>query len=231
MDYLNFLDTIKLPFELPLLLHPISVHFLIAIPIVILLLELVNLALKRPYMNKITASFWFLLIFIFVFAFFAGKTDGSHALSMLSDDGQKELKFHKIFGIYLVYASIIPFIAKLSSMLIKKRAAQIIYFIILLSFIGTIFKQGYDGAELVYKYGANVKMVSNQNDEINDMKNKINELKEKIDNCENKLKESQSQNPTQTNVPQEENNISVPSTINEQNNSEENLTETNSSQE
>lgn len=221
MEFLNYIDKIKLPFELPLLLHPITVHFLVAIPIVILLLELANLALKRPYLDKITAIFWFVLIFMFVFAFFAGKTDGSHAFSLLSEDGQKELKFHKTLGMYIVYASILPFIFKLIAIGIKKRAATIIYLVIVLAFIGAILKQGRDGGELVYEYGANVEAVSKYDDKVMDLEDKIDELKEKAQNCESKLKELQSQKPAQTAIHKEENSAS---TIEEQNQSNESST-------
>ena len=219
MEYLNYLnlDKMKLPFELPLLLHPISVHFLVAIPIIILLLELVNLYLKRPYLNKITASFWFLLIFIFVFAFFAGKTDGSHAFSLLSDEGQKELKEHKQLGMILVYLSLVPFFVKLLSMAIKTRAMQIVYLITLLAFIGGILKQGYDGGELVYKYGANVKMVSKMDDKIMDLEDEVDELKEKLNSCQNSLQElkSKEENSTITLPSKEENESTTASETNE----------------
>ena len=41
------LPQIDLPFDIPVLLHPPVVHFAIAIPVLILLLELINLAFRK----------------------------------------------------------------------------------------------------------------------------------------------------------------------------------------
>jgi len=71
MEFLNFLDTIKLPFELPILLHPVTVHFAIAIPIIILLLEISYLLIKKHDLNVISSTFLFLDVLCFTAAFFA----------------------------------------------------------------------------------------------------------------------------------------------------------------
>ncbi|WP_281950539.1 DUF2231 domain-containing protein [Nitrosophilus kaiyonis] len=184
MDFIYFLDKIKLPFELPLLMHPITVHFAIAIPIVILILELFNLIVKRPSITRFTTSFLFIIILIYIVAFFAGKSDGGHAFSLLSTEGQEELKTHKLLGMYLVYLSVIVFIVKVISIFVKKEWMIGIYFLILLAFIGLTLKQGKDGGELVYKYGANVKIVSQMDD-------KIMELEDELDECKSKLEEAQ----------------------------------------
>ena len=186
MEFLNFLDTIKLPFEVPLLLHPPIVHFAIALPIIVLLLEVVNLFIKRPYLNKITSSFLFLIMFIFILAFFTGKADGSNAFSLLSPEGKEELKLHKTIGMYLVYATIIVFLLKLISIFIKKRALQIIYMLSLVAFIGVTFKQGKDGGELVYEYGANVETILEMGDKIMELEDKVDELNEKIEELKQK---------------------------------------------
>jgi len=189
MEFLNFLDTIKLPFELPILLHPITVHFAISLPIIVLLLEITNLFIKRPYLNVISSTFLFLIILIFTAAFFAGKTDGSHVFSMLSTDGQEELKLHKKIGMYLVYFSFFVFLAKILSIFIKKDWMKGIFFLFLIGFIGLTLKQGKDGGELVYEYGANVEIVSKMDD-------KIMELEDQLDSCKSELEKIKSQSET-----------------------------------
>lgn len=200
MDFINFLDTIKLPFELPILIHPITVHFAIALPIIILLLEITNLFIKRPYLNVISSTFLFLVILIFTAAFFTGKADGSHAFSLLSTEGQEELKVHKTLGMYLVYLTVFVFIVKILSIFIKKDWMKGIYFLFLIAFIGLTLKQGKDGGELVYEYGANVEMVSKMDD-------KIMELEDQLDSCKSeleKLKISKEQEVKEPEIKQEE---------------------------
>ncbi|WP_187647070.1 DUF2231 domain-containing protein [Nitrosophilus labii] len=217
MEFLNFLDTIKLPFELPILLHPVTVHFAITLPIIILILEIVNLFIKRPYLNIITSSFLFFVIFIFTAAFFAGKADGSHAFSLLSPEGQEELKLHKTIGMYLVYATVFVFLLKLLSMAIKKDAAQAVYMVALLVFIGITLKQGKDGGELVYEYGANVEAISKMDDKIMELEDKIDELETKLKECSPAKEESQqstaqevNSQPTKTEtVEQQESNATL----------------------
>lgn len=41
------LPKVELPFDIPVLLHPAVVHFMIALPVVIILLELINLIMKK----------------------------------------------------------------------------------------------------------------------------------------------------------------------------------------
>ncbi len=184
MGLVQLLDSIKLPFELPLLLHPPIVHFAIAIPIVILLLEISNLFVKRKCVGVISTLLLLLVTLVYFAAFFAGKTDGSEAYSLLSSDGQKELKAHKLLGIYLVYGATLLFIIKLIVAAINNRIAKIIFVILLAAFVGVSLKQGKDGGELVYEYGANVKAVSTMDDKIMD-------LEDELDSCKSDLEKAQ----------------------------------------
>ena len=184
MELVQLLDSIKLPFELPLLLHPPIVHFAIAIPIVVLLLEFSNLFVKRKCVGVISSLLLLLATLIYFAAFFAGKTDGSEAYSLLSSDGQKELKAHKLLGIYLVYGISALFLIKLIFAAINNRIAKIFFVILLAVFVGFTLKQGKDGGELVYEYGANVKAVSTMDD-------KIMELEDKLDSCKSELEKAQ----------------------------------------
>ena len=183
MGLVQLLDSIKLPFELPLLLHPPIVHFAIAIPIVILLLEISNLFVKKKCVGVISTLLLLLVTLVYFAAFFAGKTDGSEAYSLLSSDGQKELKAHKLLGIYLVYGISLLFLIKLIIAAINNRIAKIIFVVLLAVFVGFALKQGKDGGELVYEYGANVKAVSAMDDKIMD-------LEDELDSCKNDLEKA-----------------------------------------
>jgi uncharacterized membrane protein len=92
---------ITLPFELPVLLHPPIVHFAIVLPVVILLLEFVNLFMKKRAISVVSLSLLTLLVIVLFGAFFTGKVDGSEAWSGMTGDAKALLKEHKLLGTYL----------------------------------------------------------------------------------------------------------------------------------
>ncbi len=180
MDQLvQLLDSIKLPLELPLLLHGPVVHFAIAIPVIALLLEISNLVIKRRCVGVISGLLITLAGIVYLAAFFTGKTDGSEAYSLLSNEGKEELKEHKLLGIYLVYGIWAILVLKFIFMAIQKFWAKALFTLILAGFVATSFVQGKHGGELVYKYGANVKAVSELDDKIMELEDEIDTLKEK----------------------------------------------------
>ncbi len=176
MEILQILDTIKLPFEIPLLKHPIAVHFAIAVPIIALLLEVVNLFIRRRCVGVISSLLLLLATGIYLAAFFTGKVDGKEAYALLSEAGKAELKEHKELGMYLVYGIGGVFLLKLIIAGFKSGLAKLFFVLVLAAFVGFSIKQGKDGGELVYEYGANVKAVSALDD-------KIMELEEQLEEC------------------------------------------------
>ncbi|WP_456382314.1 DUF2231 domain-containing protein [Hydrogenimonas sp.] len=150
---------VQLPFEVPLLVHPIFVHFAIAIPVIVFLLEVANIKARNRAVSVTSLFLMTLALLVYAGAFFSGKADGSHAYDALSAAAQEELGFHKLLGTYLVYAMGILFVLKLLAMLVKKPWARDFFIAMLLVFIGVTFKQAKDGGELVYEYGVNVAAV------------------------------------------------------------------------
>ncbi len=183
---IDLLNSIKLPIEIPLLMHSPVVHFAIAIPIIALLLEIVNIFIKRRCVGVISSLLLLLAVVVYFAAFFTGKTDGSEAYSLLSADGKEELKAHKLLGTYLLFGISALFVLKLIFATLSSRVAKIIFTLILAVFVGFALKQGKDGGELVFKYGANVQALSAMDD-------KVMELEDALDNCKSKLQECQSQ--------------------------------------
>ncbi|MDD2399277.1 MAG: hypothetical protein PHR75_01525 [Sulfurovum sp.] len=181
------LPAINLPFDIPLLLHPPIDHFAIALPVVVLLLELVNLVLKRRAVSVTSFLFITLMAIMVSMAYITGTTDGKEAFELLSDEGQEALKGHKTLGTYLMLMSGIVWIAKLLSMLIGNRGVKIAYMLILVLFVALILKQGKDGGNLVYVHGANVAKVQELDDEMFDMSEELDDLKAEM----KKLKEAQ----------------------------------------
>jgi len=169
---------ITLPFDVPVLMHPPIDHLVIALPIVVLLLEIVNLFTRKKAIG--VASFFLLglTVVVAIAAYYTGTVDGKEAFDTLSQAGQAELKVHKLLGTYLMLASMVVLAFKLFSAIIKVGLMKFLYFLMLMLFVAGIIKQGKDGGELVYKYGANVERVADMDSEIFDLKEEIDELKE-----------------------------------------------------
>jgi len=175
-----------LPIEIPLLLHPAVAHFAIAIPVVILLLEVINNFLKRRSVSVVSLLLIVLTMIIFVGLFLTGKKDGSEAYALLNEVAQADFKEHKLLGLYLIYATAGIFVLKLLSML-KIGFFRFLFIVGLLGFIGVNMLQGKKGGDLVYTHGINITAVSNAGETIDDLNDEIEELQEEIDTLKEKL--------------------------------------------
>jgi len=164
---------IPLPFDIPVLMHPPVDHFIIALPIVVLLLEIINLFAKKRAIGVISFFLLILTVVAAVAAYLTGSADGKHAWDLLSEAGQADLKAHKLLGTYLMLASVIVLVFKLLSSMIQRGMMKALYLLILVLFVAGILKQGKEGGELVYTYGANVKIVKTKDDELFDCKDDL----------------------------------------------------------
>ena len=178
---------ITLPFDIPVLLHPSVDHFIIALPIIILLLEIINLFTKKRAIGVVSFFLIILMSAASVAAYYTGVVDGKEAWDLLSQAGQSELKDHKVLGTYLMLASGVVLLFKLLSSMLQRGMMKGLYLFILILFVVGILKQGKDGGELVYKYGANVEKVNTLDNELFDVNEELEELKEEI--LENKAAE------------------------------------------
>jgi uncharacterized membrane protein len=231
------LPNIPFPFELsvdiPLLVHPAVVHFVVAIPVVILLLEIINLVFKKRAISVLSLFLILIVVASMGVAYFAGVVDGKEAYSLLVADGQAELKEHKLLGAYLVYASVALFILKILFMAFSQVVARLFFIVLLIGFISVTLKQGKDGGELVYEYGANSKavaLVEKKLEKLQDKYSKIEEEKKESEDSEetaNKIKELQAKydalvesskdksevNETKVEVTEEEPTVETPTKV------------------
>ena len=177
------IDSIPLD-QIPALGHPPLVHFAMVLPIMIVLLELVNIIVKRgatPEEPKgkgvSTLSFLLILAMVVIFAaaYVSGSVDGKAAWDALGDAGQAELKEHKLIGTYLVYGSIALLLFKLFSFTGGKM--RVLLLLLAIVFAAGTLKQGKDGGELVYEHGANVAKVKALDDKIFDLEEELDDLK------------------------------------------------------
>ena len=138
--------------------------------------------------------------------YLTGSVDGKEAYDLLIPEGQEELKEHKLLGTYLLFGSVVVLFFKLLAMT-GKGFFKFLFFIVLMVFIAVTFKQGKDGGELVYEYGANIERVKTLDDELFDAKEALEELEEKPSTSTVEVKKEE---PTPTeNVPQKEETVAT----------------------
>ncbi len=164
---------IPLPFDIPGLMHPPVAHFIIALPVIILLLEIVNLIAKKRAIGVTSFFLLILTVVAAIAAFYTGSVDGKAAWDILTQDGQTAVKAHKLFGTYLMLASVVVVLFKLLSSLVQRGLMKAVYLLVLIVFVAGILKQGKEGGELVYTHGANVKIVKIKDDELFDCKDDL----------------------------------------------------------
>lgn len=164
---------IPLPFDIPTLMHPPVAHFIVALPVIVLLLELINLVAKKRAIGVTSFFLIVLTVVAAVAAYLTGSVDGKAAWDVLTQDAQGALKAHKLFGTYLLMASGIVLIFKLLSAMIQRGLMKIMYLLVLILFVVGVLKQGKEGGELVYVHGANVKIVKIKDDELFDCKDDL----------------------------------------------------------
>jgi len=166
------LPKITLPFEMPILLHPIVDHFLIALPVVILLLELMNLIMKKKAVGGV--SFFLIVLTVLAAAgtYITGLADGKEVYPALADAAKTALSEHKLLGTYLLLGSGVLLLLKLLAMT-GNKILKGLYILALIAFVVVLFKQGKEGGELVYEYGLNVEQVKTLDDEISDLKEEL----------------------------------------------------------
>lgn len=190
------LPQIQLPFDIPVLAHPPVDHFVIAIPILVLVIELINLIAKKRAIGTISFVLLIIGMVAAVAAYLTGTVDGKEAFDALTQAGQSELKAHKLLGTYLMLASAVVVLFKMLSAVVKRGIMKALYLLILVVFVAGILKQGHDGGELVYKYGANVERVADLDSDLFDAKEELDEANEALNQLKEKM-ESATQQATQ----------------------------------
>lgn len=176
------LPTLPLPFPVteavPVLLHPVAIHFAVVLPLVILILELINLITKRKSLTITVYILFVLMIGIFVAAYSTGVIDGKNGGLLMSDEGLEHLKVHKNIGIYLLYLSALPILLKLLTLAVKKPWAKALYLVSFVAIIALTVYQAKEGGELVYEYGLNVEAKVALDDTVEELQDEMDELKD-----------------------------------------------------
>jgi uncharacterized membrane protein len=175
-------------------MHPALVHFMVALPIVVLLLEIINLMTKKRVLGVSAFFLLALTVIVAIFVYITGTIDGKEASQFLNETVMDELKSHKLLGLYLMLASVVVLLFKLLAAVTKKGLIRALYMLMLTLFVMAILKQGKEGGELVYTYGVNVQAVQKSTDVERDEKQKVSdEVQEKVPEAEEKKSETLSQ--------------------------------------
>ncbi len=138
-------------------LHPILVHFPIAISIVVFLFEILDVFTKGKFRNA-TLLFVSIVVLSSIFAVQSGNIEAQRL--KFSDEEFKVLTEHQENATYFLFVFGIIFMLKFYIFLNKAKPSSFLLFVLLfLYLVGLffIFKTSYLGAELVFKFGVVLK--------------------------------------------------------------------------
>lgn len=178
------LPEISLPFfegitGVPLLLHPVVIHFIIVLPLLVLIVELVNTVLKRKSLSVFSFVLLLLVGGFIAIAYVTGSTDGKAAWDALTPEGQEALKAHKTLGAYLAAGFVMLLFFKIATVVSSHPIVRMVFVFFLIAFMALLLKQGKDGGELVYTHGANVAQVKILDDKLFDLEYEHDDLLER----------------------------------------------------
>ncbi len=145
-----------LPFTIPEMMHPAIVHFAVALPVVILLLEIINLAARRKSIGAISFVLLVLMAAVYLGAYLTGSVDADKAKDLLSPEAKTLFDTHQNGGIWLVYGTAVILLLKLISAGVKKFPARIVFLAALGVFFWGTTGVVQKGCALTYKHGVNV---------------------------------------------------------------------------
>ncbi len=194
-DITGYIPKVDLPFDIPVLLHPLVVHFMIAIPVIVLLLELINIFSKKKAIGVVSFILLLLTVVAAAGAYFTGLVDGKEGYDILTEAGKEELAEHKLLGTYLLLASVVVLFFKLLSAATSSGIMKSLYVLVLIAFVFGIFTQGKDGGELVYEHGMNVAKVNTLDDKVFELEEALEEAKEKMAQSVKKVEEAVTPEP------------------------------------
>ena len=157
--HLPKLDMPPFPFQpdLPPLIHPCIVHTAIALPLLVIVLELINTLIRKKTVGVISFFFLLLLSGVLLLAYISGDADARSAQKLLSADVMSLLREHKIAASYLLYGSALLVLLKFIGSIIIKTPMRITYLLVLFVFAGFSIYTAQTGKALVYEHGVNVK--------------------------------------------------------------------------
>ena len=149
------LPKIPIPFEIPQMMHPCVVHFAIALPVVVLLLEIINLIVKKRAIGVVSFLLALLASATAIVAYMTGNVDANLA------NMDSVIQAHKNLGAYVVVLSMVVVVFKLFSVMIRTGIVKALYLMILIASVGFVANEAMSGKDLVYNNGINISKYKN----------------------------------------------------------------------
>ena len=175
------LPQVELPFVIDVLLHPIVVHFMIAFPVMVLFLEIMNILINKKTISGVNIFLLLLTIVLSVGVYFTGIVDSKESIALLTNEGKNILEEHKVFAVYIMIALVIVFLLKLISVF-TGQFFKVIYIFSLFILVGGLLKESRQGEALVYTYGYNVQKVEILHDKKENLRSQNKALLLEIEN-------------------------------------------------
>jgi len=147
------------------MLHPVIVHFAIAVPVVALVLQVLSLVKNSRELSKSAMNVLFFGALALIGAWFTGGVEGPEIYPFLSEEGQKLLIQHRDLGMGVGIGFAIITAIKIISFKKNSRLFEIVVTVLLFIGIAVNFAQGKIGGELVYQYGAGVECPEEEEDD------------------------------------------------------------------
>jgi uncharacterized membrane protein len=132
--------------------HPVIVHFPIAIFTILPIFEIMEIIFRDKFKN----SSLFLLIFGLITSIIAVQTGNLDAMELNWNTYGEILELHRGGANYVVWIFAILMMVKLYLSRRRSGLLLIIYFVLLLAGIWFILITAYYGYELVHKFGAGI---------------------------------------------------------------------------
>lgn len=136
-----------------MMLHPATVHFAIALPLVASVLGAIYFAKRSDGMAKLSSFAIVVTAIAIGVAWYTGNQAGPKIFEFLSTEGKHELLEHKQLGLYLAIAMAIIAVVKVIGCQMKKFALEALAIVATFAIAGGVLIQGKHGGEIVYDNG------------------------------------------------------------------------------
>ena len=147
------------------MIHPLSVHFAIALPIVVFIFQVLSLIKKDRSLSKITLILMFLTAFLMIGAWLTGAKEATDVYPLLTEEGKALLLQHRDLGVMLGISFAVLAGIKLLAYKRDCKVMETVFTILLLIAISQNMIQGKAGGELVYQNGAGVECPEEEDDD------------------------------------------------------------------
>lgn len=135
------------------MIHPVTAHFAIVLPIVALVFGLIYMFTKSESMSKISSRVMLFAALAMIGVWYTGSQAGPEIFDYLSKDGKGVLIAHKELGEYLAIALGIIALIKIVGCRIKNFTLEAISILLLIAVTGATLYQGKLGGEITYNHG------------------------------------------------------------------------------